>query len=361
MMDTLRTFGSPSRYIQGQDASNALPEIAAEFGTRSFVLMDDIVSSAFGPAIRKAYDAHQSAAIFSRFSGECTLQEIGKQAKAAEREKIDVVVGVGGGKTIDTAKGVSLELDVPIVVVPSIASNDAPTSRLIVIYDEDHRISEVRKLPQNPDVVLVDTRVIAKAPARFLLAGIGDAIAKKFEAEQCEKTNALNFFGGRQTATALALCNSCYEIIRKHSAAALAAVEENQVNDHVEYIVEANVLLSGLGFESGGLALAHGLTRGLTAQKETRNALHGELVAWGLLVQLIAEERPAEFVSELVTFYEDIGLPTRLSKLGFNNLIDSQIQEIATVTHREAPYIKNLAIPLSVDRLIECIKEVERQ
>lgn len=361
MMDTLKTFGAPSRYIQGRNASSALPEIVAEFGTSSFVLMDDNVSRAIGPSIRQAFDTYRTPACFSRFSGECTLTEIANQAEAAGKKEIDIVVGVGGGKAIDTAKGISLELSVPIVVVPSIASNDAPTSRLIVIYDENHHILEVRKLPRNPDVVLVDTSVIANAPSRYLLAGIGDAIAKKFEAEQCAKTNALNFFGGRQTATALALCNSCYEIIRNHSAAAIAAVDANRVNDHVEHIVEANVLLSGLGFESGGLALAHGLTRGLTAQKETRNALHGELVAWGLLVQLIVEGRPAEFTAELMTFYKSIGLPTRLNDLGFRNPVNLPIREIAEVTLREAPYIKNLERPLSTERLIECISVVERQ
>lgn len=361
MMDTLKAFGAPSRYIQGQNALRLLPEIVAEFGTSPFILMDDVVSGAIGQATTDAFREKQMSACLSNFSGECTGREIDRQTNEAKRKKIDIVIGIGGGKTIDTAKGVSLQLGVPIIVAPSIASNDAPTSRLIVVYDEHHHIAEVRKLVQNPDVVLVDTKVIARAPTRFLLAGIGDAIAKKFEAEQCAKTNALNFFGGRQTHTALALCNICYEIIRHHSVAAVAAVEQDEVNDHVESIVEATVLLSGLGFESGGLALAHGLTRGLSAQKEAQNALHGELVAWGLLVQLVAEGRDDVFLADILAFYKSIGLPMRMGDIGFDAVDDGKINAIAEVTYREAPYIKNLERELTVDRLVACIKDVEQR
>lgn len=250
-------------------------------------------------------------------------------------------------------------MSLPIIIVPTIASNDSPTSHLIVVYDDQHHLSEVLKLPRNPDVVLVDTSVIANAPSRFIVAGIGDAIAKKFEAEQCALTGAYNFFGGLPTRTALTLCNSCYETIREFGVGAVRAVKQDKVDESLENTVEAAVLLSGLGFENGGLALAHSLTRGLSAQPDAAGALHGEIVAWGLLVQLIAEGRKEPFIDDMITFYQQIGLPTSLSDLGINMPNPQAVIEIANTTHRESPYVVNMAKPLTANRLVECIKSLE--
>ncbi len=347
--------------MQGQGAIKNIGKIGADFGHACFVVADAVVTELIGEQVTGYFHDAGIGVVFGPFKGECTLSEIDHQTALARESGSDVIVGMGGGKTIDTAKGVSLRLGLPIIIVPTIASNDSPTSRLIVVYDEQHRLSEVLKLPSNPDVVLVDTAIIAGAPPRFLIAGIGDALAKKFEAEQCALTGARNFFGGLPTRTALTLCDSCYTTIREFGADALDAIKQGRINQSVENTVEATVLLSGIGFESGGLALAHSLTRGLSAQPETHGALHGEMVAWGLLVQLIAEERDTAFVGEIMAFYRQIGLPVMLADLGLKNPGEQAIIDIAETTCREAPYIVNMVKPLSANRLAECILTLENK
>ncbi len=359
MTSNLRILGAPGRYMQGAGATEHLSTVVSEFGSNCFVVADDVVTSLMSDAIANSFRESEIELTFGKFHGECTIHEIDRQAALARAGLADVIVGLGGGKTIDTAKGVSLRLGLPIIVVPTIASNDSPTSRLIVVYDDQHHLSEVLKLPRNPDVVLVDTEVIASAPPRFIIAGIGDAIAKKFEADQCALTGARNFFGGLPTRTALALCDSCYATIREFGIGAVQAVRENKVDESLENTVEAAVLLSGLGFESGGLALAHSLTRGLSAQPDASGALHGEIVAWGLLVQLIAEGRDEPFIDDIVVFYRQIGLPTSLTDLGIQMPNPQAITDIANTTHREAPYIVNMVNPLSANRLAECISSLE--
>jgi glycerol dehydrogenase len=359
MTSQFRIFGAPGKYIQGQGAVNHIGEIAAGLGQSVFLLSDAAVAGTAGPIIEDACAAAKISCNKEIFAGECTQEEIARQTSAARAQGSDVVVGLGGGKAIDTAKAVSLSLELPIVVIPTIASNDAPTSSLIVVYDDAHRISEVMRLSRNPDVVLVDTTIIASAPPRFLVAGIGDAIAKKFEAEQCSATNAQNFFGGLQTRAALALCQACYATIREFGSQAVAAVKAAEMNESVENTVEAAVLMSGLGFENGGLALAHGLTRGLTARPEAQGALHGELVAWGLLVQLIAEGRERDLIEDIAGFYDEIGLPTHLAALGFHDVKTDTIVDIAEISCRDAPYIANMAAPLPADRLADCIRQLE--
>ena len=60
--------------------------------------------------------------------------------------------------------------------------------------------------------------------------------------------------------TAYALARLCYETVRDWGVAALTACEAQVVTPALERVVEANILLSGLGFESGGLGAAHALT-----------------------------------------------------------------------------------------------------
>ena len=359
MMENLKILGAPGRYVQGQGAISCVPALVGELGASAYVLTDAVVGDLLGDVLSKGFGDADIEARFGLFQGECTRAEIERQTELARQAGSAVVVGVGGGKTIDTAKGISLFLGLPLVVVPSVASNDAPTSRLIVIYDADHRISEVLKLSHNPAAVVADTGIIASAPPRFLIAGIGDALAKKFEAGQCAKTGAQNFFGGLPTATALLLCEACYTTIRQYGLDAVAAVRQGRVDDSVEQIVEATVLLSGLGFESGGLALAHGLNRGLTAQSETQKALHGELVAWGLLVQLLAEGRDPEFMEDMLGFYSAIGLPRCMADLGLVNLDEAVIDAIATITFEEPPYLKNMERRLSAQDIAASIRDLE--
>jgi glycerol dehydrogenase-like iron-containing ADH family enzyme len=100
-------------------------------------------------------------------------------------------------------------------------------------------------------------------------------------------------------------------------------------------------------------------TRGLTAQTQAQGALHGELVAWGLLAQLIAEGHEAAFVDEIITFYNAIGLPVCLADLGFEEISPHVIDEIAETTWREAPYVKNMVRAMSADQIAGCIQDFE--
>jgi glycerol dehydrogenase len=87
-------------------------------------------------------------------------------------------------------------MDVPVAIAPTIASTDAPCSALSVIYTDSGEFDRYLMLPHNPNMVIVDTKVVAGAPARLLAAGIGDALATWFEARACSRSGATTMAGG---------------------------------------------------------------------------------------------------------------------------------------------------------------------
>jgi len=204
-------------------------------------------------------------------------------------------------------------------------------------------------------IVLVDTGIIARAPKRFLVAGIGDALATKFEAEQCYASGAMNFFKARPCQAALVMADSCYQLIREYGISALKAVGGGIVTEALERVIEANILLSGLGFESGGVAAAHAINQGFTLIEELHSSLHGENVAFGLLAQFFLENRSKGFLREMIRFYDSLGLPRTLRQLGMKEVTEEKLFIIARHACRENSYIYNMTVEIDVDKVAKAI------
>jgi glycerol dehydrogenase len=288
------------------------------------------------------------------FGGECSPGEIDRVGSVASDHGAGVVVGVGGGKALDTAKAVAHPAELPLVLVPTIASTDAPTSALSVVYDDDGAFLEYRFWGGNPDVVLVDTEVIAKAPVRFLVAGIGDGLSTWFEADASSKTRARTMAGGAPLEAALTLARLCYDTLLEHGVAARQAVERNTVTPAVERVVEANTLLSGLGFESGGLAAAHSIHNGLTALHETHEFWHGEKVSFGVCAMVVLEGRPAPVLHELVDFCLEVGLPVTLGDVGVD-ADNADLGKVAEAACAEGETIHNLPFPVEPAMVVDAM------
>ena len=357
---TIRAFGGPHRYVQGPGALNELATLVPLYGRRPFIVADVAVMGALREQLKALLQPCADGLEFAEFSGECSAAQIDAMTGKANEAKSDVIVAIGGGKAIDTAKGVRIQRGGGIIVVPTVASNDAPTSRLAIIYTDDHILKEVRLMPTNPDAVVVDTSIIARAPRRFFVAGIGDALSKKFEAEQCFNSGGMNFYKARPAALAVSIANQCYQVIRRDTVASLTAVDRKEPDAAFENIVEAAILLSGLGFESGGLSIAHSLTRGFSAIPSLNGALHGEQVAFGLLTQLCLEQRSPEFLADMVAFFKTVGLPTSLKDLGFSSNTQDGIRTIAQRSIAEAPYLRQFVGTVTEQSLMAALDRANR-
>jgi glycerol dehydrogenase len=279
--------------------------------------------------------------------------------RQALEQRSQAIVGAGGGKVLDTARAVAADLGLPVVNCPTVASSDAPCSALSVIYSDEGAVLELRLYRRNPDLVLVDTQVIAQSPPRLLVAGMGDALSTWFEAQTCAEGNVRNMRGGASSQSALALAELCYRTLLRDGADALSALRSQTPTPALERLVEANTLLSGLGFESSGLAAAHAIHNGLAAVPETRAYLHGEKVAYGVLVQLILEKRPGSVLDEVLGFANRVGLPTTLAEIGLAEVSSEMLDRIAVRSTAPGETIHNEPFAVEPGMVREAIRAAD--
>jgi glycerol dehydrogenase len=344
-----RAFISPQRYVQGLGVLDRLGEFIGLVGsTNAALLASSRAQEIEGARAERALTAAGVGSTFATFGGECTLDEVDAHVDRLSDSGVDVIVALGGGKCIDTGKAVAHRLGLPVVVIPTVASNDAPCSALSVMYRTDGTSTGVEFYPNSPALVLVDTGIIASAPERFLVSGMGDAMATWYEARVAiENPNGFSSIRGRPTIAAAAIGEACATTLFAHGVGAAAEVASNTVDHNLEQVVEANTLLSGLGFESGGLAAAHGVAQSCNAVAHVHdNYLHGEMVAFGLMTQLVMEDRKAE-ARRVAEFFCSVGLPVHLGHL---SLSPSDSHFLTVIADGTVEFDTTPNMPMEVDR-----------
>ena len=346
---------APGKYIQGQGELDRIGAHIRPLGQRAFVLIGRSGYERMGERLEAGFRAGGCEVHFECFDGECSRTEIERMKAAMARLEADVVVGVGGGKILDTAKALAYYGGKPVAVVPTSASTDAPCSSLSVLYHDDGVFDRYLQLPSNPNIVLVDTDVVSKAPVRLLVSGMGDALSTWFEARAAADARAVSNAGGQATNAALVLARARYDTLLADGLKAKLAVERRVCTRAVENIIEANIYLSGLGFESGGLAAAHAIHNGLTVALETRGMYHGEKVAFGTLAQLVLQNAPMDQIEEVLGFCNSVGLPTTLAGLGLADADMETIRAVAEAACVPGGCIYNMPMEITADKVCAAI------
>jgi len=326
------TFIAPRKYMQGRNLLREAGVHISKVGKRPLVLWDARVKGLLGERVLASLKAAALEAIDVEFRGDSTKAEAARVAQIARDQRADVIVGLGGGKTLDTAKAAAAAAEIKMVSCPTVASTDSPTSSFTVWYDEKGVCQGFESWGVNPDLVLVDSQVIAEAPVRAFVAGMGDALSTWVEAEVVDSTRGQNLAGGRATLVAMAIARLGYDTLMKYGLEAKRAVEQKVVTHAVEKVIEANTLMSGLGFESCGVATAHMIANCLPGFPECKGLMHGEEVAFGIISQFCLDENMAtDEMYKMVDFMIAIGLPVTFGELGLSGITRDRLQKIGDV------------------------------
>lgn len=351
---------SPGSYIQGPGEIRKLAGYYSQLGSKgAYLIVDRFIYDTYKDDIVSSFEEEKIPYAIHVFGGECSESEIRKHAE--QMGECDAVFGIGGGKTLDTAKGVGIYYgNQPCVIVPTAASTDAPCSRLAVLYTDEHEFDRYMPLHRNPDMVIMDTDIIAAAPVRFLMAGIGDAFATYYEAAACSRKNAVTMTGGRCTKGGMALAKLCLDTLYEDGLKAKAAAECKVSTQALENVIEANTYLSGVGFESGGLAAAHAIHNGLTNLEETHFLLHGEKVAFGALTQLVLENRSTEEIEKAIRFLKACGLPVCFADMKLENASDEKLMIAAEAACAPDDTMGNMPFEVTPKDVVAAMKTASR-
>ncbi|MEE1295318.1 MAG: iron-containing alcohol dehydrogenase family protein [Bifidobacterium sp.] len=252
-----------------------------------------------------------------RYDGTSSERDARELARRAGDLDADVIVAIGAGKLSDTAKNVAEFLDLDLVIVPTLACACAAYSPFSVNYDDQHRYLGVPIHPRNSQVLLIDSALIARAGADKLVGGIGDTLAKWYEsAPVFEQADDVTVFD-RLSHEAARLVR---DTLLAESVPALQAVRAGDSdNGHVRTLIDTIIGLAGTVGGFGGVRAresgAHSVHDGLTRVPGSAATMHGEKVAYGVLVQLLTEGKDDE-VRALLPFFDAVGLPHSMAQMG---------------------------------------------
>ncbi|ACA98612.1 MULTISPECIES: iron-containing alcohol dehydrogenase family protein [Cyanophyceae] len=351
---------APAQVLKGNNALAQAGAAIARWGKRPFVVggqqsLEKLADPLQTLAEQKKLDLASGS--YSPDCSEASLQELNKKFKA---HKADFVIGIGGGKALDTAKLLAHQQRCPIVTVPTSAATCAAWTALSNIYSDQGAFQYDVALEQCPNLLILDYELVRTAPQRTLIAGIGDAIAKWYEA-------SVSSGHSPQTLTIAAVQEAriLRDLLFQKSSQAIADVHSPEWQEVVDATVLLAGVIGGLGGANCRTVAAHAVHNGLTHLPAAHGILHGEKVAYGILVQLRLEEvcqksQLAETArQQLLQFYRDIGLPKSLADLGLNTMTLAELRQVAEITCQPQSDIHRLPFTVNPDQLMAAMVSTE--
>ncbi|MBS9388850.1 Glycerol dehydrogenase [Dolichospermum sp. UHCC 0315A] len=343
---------SPGKVIRGAGVLSTVAGEVANLGTRPLIIAGNQTLNLSQESLQSLCQSPELHPLSVSYGADCCEASLKALRKAAKEHKADLIIGIGGGKALDTAKLVAHQLTLPIVTIPTSGATCAAWTALSNVYSETGAFLYDVALSRCPDLLILDYNLVQTAPPSTLIAGIGDAIAKWYEASVSS--------GHLQQTLIIAAVQQARilrDILLQKSAAAL----QFPGGEVWQEVVDATVLLAGVIGGLGGAqcrtVAAHAVHNGLT-HISGHGSIHGEKVAYGILVQLRLEEMiqgnqlAASARQQLLKFYAEIGLPQKLADLGLGNITLGELQTAAEISLEPNSDIHRLPFNVALEQLM---------
>lgn len=348
-------------YTVGPECYKKIPEYCSLYGKTAVVLGGE---KAMAAAKEKLLTATEGSAVtisdFILYGKECTF-EAAKRLEGLEAvQQADMIFAVGGGKAVDTAKLVALDLKKPYFSFPTIASNCAAASSLSIVYYEDGSFRDFVHFLESARHVFIDTEIMAKAPHEYLWAGIGDTYAKYYEVSVSAKGEKLEHF----KAVGVNLSRMCMDTLMDHGAQALKDNKAGIASYAFEQAALTIIITTGwvsmlvsrdhtMDYNGG---VAHAFFYALCSLPgfdETH--LHGVVVGFGVLLLLLLDGQEEEY-RRLKAFNKTVDLPTTLQEVGVT------LEDVRSVAERIVcdEDVEHYPYRLTVEQIVEAAKKLEK-
>ena len=345
-------------YTLGSDAYKKFDEVCAPLGKNYLLIGGKTALSVSRDKLFSCISSDFCMVDEVIYGTECYEERVFELFEIYKNKGIDFVVGVGGGKAIDTSKYLADKLSVPVVTVPTIASTCAASSALSVIYTKEHAFSKFIYYKKPAYHCFIDTQIISEAPYKFLRAGIGDTLAKHYEVEFSARGRNLDY----SSELGLTISSMCNEPLMRYAKKALEACSKNLVCDELEQVILAIIITTGMvsmliNPDYNG-AMAHALFYGLTVLEGfEENFLHGDVVGYCTAVQLAVDNNMKEAV-RIVEFLKSIKIETTLAernipcdRLFLDKVLESALKD---------PDMKVIPYEVTKDKLFKGIEKIEK-
>ncbi|PMB27457.1 oxidoreductase [Fischerella thermalis CCMEE 5198] len=343
---------APAKVIRGSQILTQVSNEITRLGHRPLIVTGNHTQKAIQPRLQPLLEHQQLQFALAEYTPDCSEASLKSLRKTAKEHQADVIIGIGGGKALDTAKLLAHQLHLPVVTIPTSAATCAAWTALSNVYSEQGAFLYDVALDRCPDLLILDYDLILTAPQRTLVAGIGDAIAKWYEASVSSgNSDQTLIIAAVQQARVLR------DILLQKSAAAL----QQPGSEVWQQVVDATVLLAGVIGGVGGAqcrtVAAHAVHNGLTHICKS-GSIHGEKVAYGILVQLRLEEMiqgnqlAAAARQQLLKFYGEIGLPQTFSDLGLDCVTLGELQKAAEIALAPNSDIHRLPFKVTLEQLM---------
>jgi glycerol dehydrogenase len=350
----------PAQYIRDKGLLEVAGTYIKNFGKTAALIGGHTSRGIIEVSLKKSLEDHGVSLQHSTwYGGESSKTNIDRVVDELRDENIDVLIVTGGGKAIDTVKAVAYQLNKPLIAIPTIAATCAAATPITILYSDDGEFIGIERRSKAPDLVLVDSEIIMKAPVRFLIAGIGDTLAKYFETRSSVKKatpTALN-------QTAIAIAGQVYKTLLQIGEEAVTSVRSQTVTKELEDVIDTIILVSGSVSGYGGddcrTAGAHAVYSGLTIFPEVHQTYHGEIVAFGILAQLCMENTSEDEIKALIGYYQQVELPYTLKQMGLFDLTESQWNKLGVITVTIED-MANMPFEVTPEMVIEAVRRADQ-